>query len=81
MDGIVLEVVGIPHVVTTGMEVTTIDGNDFGVIPRNALAPCSHPKMKIGIWWKISCESVNNGGTIDGHANDIAKHHAHDNGL
>ena len=64
MDWAVLQVMLIPEIVTTCVEVLSIDGNQLGVVPRHAAAPGSHPKKNRGIVAEVTRKGLDDLGTI-----------------
>lgn len=77
MDRIELQVVSVPQIVPTRVQIATVNGEDFGVVPRNALPPRSDPHAQFGRFRRYAYgELPQDRSTIDGHAHNVSEHHS-----
>jgi hypothetical protein len=81
MYGIVLEVMVVPKIVSTSVKIKTINCNDFGMVPRYSFSPGPNPKLKIGVVGDALCKFLDHLGTVDGHTNNVTKHHSNPDSL
>mmetsp|Transcript_3509 Transcript_3509/g.9154 ORF Transcript_3509/g.9154 Transcript_3509/m.9154 type:complete len:304 (-) Transcript_3509:171-1082(-) len=75
VDGVEFEIVMIPEVVPPRVQVLSVNGDDLGVVPRNALSPCANPKTNVGILRQIRGKLLPEAVAIDGHPDDVPEHH------
>ena len=54
----------IPQIVTTGVKVLSIDGNDLGMVPGNAIAPGTDPQQNIRVVGQAGSECLQDLGAV-----------------
>lgn len=55
----------VPKVVSTGVQVFSVHGNNFGMIPRDSIPPRTHPHENVWLVGQALCQLVDNGGTVN----------------
>ena len=75
------QVVLVPEIVAARVQVDAIDRDNLGVIPRSAASPGTDPQANVGIVREMLGELLNDLVAVDGHTDNVAKHHANDNGF
>ena len=64
MHGAVLEVMCMPKIMPTGVEVFPVHGDKLCVVPGGSVTPGAHPKEDIGVVREILCQSFDNFGAV-----------------
>lgn len=60
----VLQVMVIPQVVATSVKIFTVHSNNLCMIPRDSIAPGTHPQQDVGIIWQVFRQTLYNFGAI-----------------
>jgi len=64
VDRGVFEVMFVPQVMPTGVQILAIDRNDLGMIPTGSIAPSSNPHEDGRVLGKVLCERLDDLCTI-----------------
>jgi len=67
-DGRLAQIMLVPHVVATRVEVLAVDRNQLGVVPRNAVAPGADPQEDVGIGGQVACQLFQDCRAVDRHS-------------
>jgi len=78
MDGIFLQVVCVPEVVATVVQIFAVDGDDLGVIPAHPSSPSADPQLEVVVKVHVGREIFYDGRAVHGHSNDVAEKHPND---
>mmetsp|Transcript_17789 Transcript_17789/g.26795 ORF Transcript_17789/g.26795 Transcript_17789/m.26795 type:complete len:220 (+) Transcript_17789:2732-3391(+) len=71
VNWIVFEVVLIPQVVSSRVQVDSIDCNEFCVIPAKPLTPCSNPNSHVSLLGYILCQCLKDSSAIYRHTHNV----------
>jgi hypothetical protein len=79
--GVVLQIVAVPQVVSSGEEDVAVDGNDLGVVPAHALPPGADPHAELGRVGDAGRELLEDGRAVGREANDVPHQQSERDGL
>mmetsp|Transcript_26041 Transcript_26041/g.57884 ORF Transcript_26041/g.57884 Transcript_26041/m.57884 type:complete len:251 (-) Transcript_26041:358-1110(-) len=83
VDGVVLKVMRIPHIVAASVKVLSVNGNDLGMVPAHSTAPRADPEVNFGrsIGRQALGELGNDVVAVHGHTDNVTKHHSNHHGF
>jgi hypothetical protein len=79
--GVVLQIVAVPQVVSSGEEDVAVDGNDLGVVPAHALSPGPDPHAELGRVGDAGRELLEDGRAVGREADDVPHQQSERDGL